>query len=1035
MAPHYNAFISYRHCPQDSRIAQKIHRGLERFHVPGKLRKVLGGKRIERIFRDKEELPLSSNLSDDILLALEKSDYLIVICSPRTKESKWVQREIDAFLCHHDLDRILIVLAEGEPEDVVPPILLEGREPLCCDYRLPNRKAVLMELPRLAAALLDCAYDDLVQRKQQYRRRILTAALSSVLVLSLGFGAYYFWTSMQIQKNYQQSLKNQSRFLATESQRLLGEGDRLSAIALALEALPSDENDRPWVAEAELALSKAVGAYISSNQVQSRAVYTHNDVVLGFDVSASKEYLISWDDSDYIYVWDIKSKNLLHAFNTWESLSVSSVTCVGDSSVLIANVSEMRCYDYLTGELLWKRTADEPVTENVYVYPSGKFIAMADMGSIYLLDARTGELLANGYVDLYLFDPMHSTNRDKESMVADRICVNENEDRISFRFLDSDGYRVLMLDLSNGDFAISDVQMYYLETMCYTTDDRLILAGRLTDHVSSTFHDDSSMTLVEDWSDVVCVDPSNGEMLWQVKIPHSFPSLEIFLDEVTYRDGEGQLCHVLYCSSGDGCVVVDLKSGTILRNLSLPDSVVCTNSGDGFFQWLLHNGQGVSHSFGEKSIFSRRHFADNISRALISDNIYVLQEGSVQIISYAAESDPEWTEMTEGTPIPYPYVVAAGDRYLLVSDFDRDQLWCYDLQNKSQLWQLNTEIVYTYTGMDSTGSWLYGYTQDAEDFSDIDSYTYELVAIELATGRMTRHTLEDSVLLDGETALMQLPPQVFQDRAVFSFATDSVDGEVWHLCTFDPETGASERYTMEPNLWPQFVFEDDNHPQMIVAYRQTVEAYDALDSVLCLTCYDLQTGKTVKLAGEWDSSNADGDYAWSDDGSMIAMACLDYVVAWDQEGQLVYQIPTQGKIARDVCFLPGSNDLAVLYQNGELICYGPDGAQKHRTELDDSNFRYYFDVNWCFSDDVLGIGVGPCCALVDMVSWKAYTYVSSFLHFDGDSFYVYTRNDIETAYICAYYPRYTLEELTQKGQQILGNYTLSPQMQEMYGIE
>ena len=86
MIDHYNAFISYRHAPEDIKVAEAVQRGLERFHIPHKIRKQTGMKRIQQIFRDKDELPITSNLTDTISHALYNSDYLIVICSTNTKE-------------------------------------------------------------------------------------------------------------------------------------------------------------------------------------------------------------------------------------------------------------------------------------------------------------------------------------------------------------------------------------------------------------------------------------------------------------------------------------------------------------------------------------------------------------------------------------------------------------------------------------------------------------------------------------------------------------------------------------------------------------------------------------------------------------------------------------------------------------------------------------------------------------------------------------------------------------------------------------
>ena len=66
---HYDAFISYRHCDLDKFVAENLHKMLESYRMPADVaKKRLGMKnRIERVFRDKEELPLTSNLNDPIM--------------------------------------------------------------------------------------------------------------------------------------------------------------------------------------------------------------------------------------------------------------------------------------------------------------------------------------------------------------------------------------------------------------------------------------------------------------------------------------------------------------------------------------------------------------------------------------------------------------------------------------------------------------------------------------------------------------------------------------------------------------------------------------------------------------------------------------------------------------------------------------------------------------------------------------------------------------------------------------------------------
>ena len=145
----YDAFISYRHSEPDSFVAETLHKRLESFKLPRDVarRKTCEAResdkdssetrpvktRIQRVFRDKEELPLVTNLADPITEALENSEYLIVICSPRLPESMWCRKEIETFIEMHDREHVLAVLVEGEPDTSFPEELLyrevEERQP------------------------------------------------------------------------------------------------------------------------------------------------------------------------------------------------------------------------------------------------------------------------------------------------------------------------------------------------------------------------------------------------------------------------------------------------------------------------------------------------------------------------------------------------------------------------------------------------------------------------------------------------------------------------------------------------------------------------------------------------------------------------------------------------------------------------------------------------------------------------------------------------------------------------------------------
>ena len=190
----YTAFISYRHKPLDIQVAQKLHTMIERYRIPKALRK--GGKKnLGLVFRDREELPLSNNLTEDIYDALDHSDFLIVVCTPDTPKSLWCQREIQYFIDRHGRNRILTVLAAGTPEESIPEIIttvyaqdgrtiLERVEPLCAFLVDDSDRKVLKNLKeeflRLVAAILNCPYDALKQRQKRYRARKRAAIFAGV---------------------------------------------------------------------------------------------------------------------------------------------------------------------------------------------------------------------------------------------------------------------------------------------------------------------------------------------------------------------------------------------------------------------------------------------------------------------------------------------------------------------------------------------------------------------------------------------------------------------------------------------------------------------------------------------------------------------------------------------------------------------------------------------------------------------------------------------------------------------------------------
>lgn len=192
----YTAFLSYSHA--DARWAQWLHRRLEAYRVPSRLVGAAGpdgpiGPRLGTIFRDRDELPTSGDLSATIREALSESAALIVVCSPAAARSRWVGSEVQAFQALGRGDRIACFVVDGEPgasayASACFPASLTApdadgivHEPLAADAR-PQGDGRDRAFLRLVAGLLGVSYDVLARRETQHRQRRLLAITTASLV-------------------------------------------------------------------------------------------------------------------------------------------------------------------------------------------------------------------------------------------------------------------------------------------------------------------------------------------------------------------------------------------------------------------------------------------------------------------------------------------------------------------------------------------------------------------------------------------------------------------------------------------------------------------------------------------------------------------------------------------------------------------------------------------------------------------------------------------------------------------------------------
>ncbi|MGH8172066.1 MAG: TIR domain-containing protein [Rhodanobacteraceae bacterium] len=205
----YRAFISYSH--RDSAWADWLQRALESYRIPSRLiglttRAGVIPARLAPVFRDRDELPSATDLSRKVGEVLAQSACLIVVCSPHSAQSHWVDEEVKAFQRLGRADRIYCLIVDGEPgasawpgrehDESLSPALKqrfdaagapagEPFEPIAADAR-PGKDGKANARIKLIAGMLGVDLDDLKHRERRRRRwQIFAGVAVGVLLLCL----------------------------------------------------------------------------------------------------------------------------------------------------------------------------------------------------------------------------------------------------------------------------------------------------------------------------------------------------------------------------------------------------------------------------------------------------------------------------------------------------------------------------------------------------------------------------------------------------------------------------------------------------------------------------------------------------------------------------------------------------------------------------------------------------------------------------------------------------------------------------------
>ena len=1018
MIEFYNAFISYKHAKLDSAIAEHVQRKLEHFHVPHKLKKKLKHTKITRIFRDKDELPITSDLTETITQALKNAEYLIVICSTNTKESYWVKREINTFLQTHTADKILTVLCDGEPFDVIPEELLSMEkeyqdengithrvkvpvEPLSCDYRLKRSTADKEELPRLASALLGCSYDELQRRNRQYRIRRVAAAAGLAFAAVVAFGCYMAYTSKQINDNYIESLRGRSRYLATESEQLLNEGKRTDAIQLSLAALPDGPDDKmPVTAQAVRAITYTTSAYKANSGASFVPVWNYKTThpVTKTIITEDRFHLAAMDKSSDIYCWDTSSHELV--FEKGGNNDQVDVLFPDNESILIVYEDHLEAYNIKSGSMMWKfQSLDEfPIRAGDIQCTSRSVIIDNGDGSVSELSLRDGSVrnvyqLNNSFLPSIYHLTLSPDGKKIAFTDAPMALGSEN---------------LYIYDTETGKLSTNTFESYILWSMKFTDDDHVCIMTTKDFLADSVSYSQEMKIKQTGYMDVLCFD-SSAKQVWAKEMAYNDVASGINSMYLPTRDA-------VLVYAGDAALIIDQKTGTEQNNYQTGSSIItCSDrNGDGLPEFVCKHGEyifALNETNDNLAVFNV--LCDNITTGIANDLVYAVQQGSEDIICYTRYlEDEDFTEIdayggfTTGSSFQTCY---DDDEYLIIAarvDETEDvRVSVIDINTGSLLFSEDVNAPdgllsnFSVEKIDDTIYGIFGYSiyeidPDKEKVKKVDveiDYGNDVSNGKIITVDYTsRSSIEAEVTdLDGKNSI-QIKSKEIEDLNLFDLGQ------------------------------PVYVRE--------------------LDSVFFpfgnrLFVSNLSSGKIkeLKVPDNWNvGTGLDLYVTVSEDGSRVLMSDGNILLVLDKDLKEQYTIRCNYTYRYNAVF---KNDVLYVVADGYLSLYdGKTGELMAKYEMtlygigdsdlsfDDANHRLYFRT-------------GDQISVFDTETWveiacikNAYCY-----HAGTDRFYVYS---YMTSIECTpgYFKQLSLEELIEKAHKILGNQELPVEIRSRYGL-
>ena len=428
----FKAFISYSHAADD-KLAPAIQSALHRFAKPWYRMRAM------RVFRDKTSLAANPGLWDTLEKALQNSEYFLLMASPRSAQSPWVQREIEWWLAHRTAESMLILLTDGDlawdetlrsydwNRTTALPRVMDTRfdtEPLYVDFRWARTRAVLSlrqtefraSILDLAAPLLGKDKDELDGedvRQHRVTRTVSWLAATIVLIFALT-AAWQAYVATQ-QRRLAEERERRARQLLyvaemTLAQKSFEEHNVPRAKALLEMFLPGaagspadDLRGFDWY-YLWLMCHQELGTLAGNNAAVTSIAFSNDGALIA--TAAGTTGLLQGGPSE-VKVWDAKTWKAIVELNGY-----ARVALTGDGTTLAVASWDgpVKLWDTVVRKELATLDRYETSVQSMAFAPDGRLLATGELGVVRLWDVAQRSVLHvwNAFDGYYVPDVVFS---------------------------------------------------------------------------------------------------------------------------------------------------------------------------------------------------------------------------------------------------------------------------------------------------------------------------------------------------------------------------------------------------------------------------------------------------------------------------------------------------------------------------------------------------------------------------------------------------------------------------------------------------